>query len=144
MRQRARLATALVALVLLTVACGGSGGDGGASPTPDQGIATTLTDFAIKTAETEAPAGRVSFDLQNDGPSEHTFFLVKTDLADDALPVVDHVVDLGGLDIVAQTGVLTVGAQPSVTEDLSAGAYVMFCNLPGHYESDMHASFTVT
>jgi uncharacterized cupredoxin-like copper-binding protein len=143
MRQRARLATALVAISLFAVACGGSAG-AAASPTPDQGIATTLTDFKIKPAEVEAPAGEVSFDLQNDGPSDHTFFLVKTDLAEDALPVVDHVVDLSGLDIAAQAGVLPFGTHASLTADLSAGTYVMFCNLPGHYESDMHAAFTVT
>ena len=143
MKRCAWLATALVALSLFAAACGGSGA-GAAVATPDEGIATTLTDFEIKPAETETPAGGVSFDLQNDGPSEHTFFLVKTDLADDALPVVDHVVDLGALDIVAQAGVLPFGTEASVSADLSAGPYVMFCNLPGHYESDMHAAFTVT
>jgi uncharacterized cupredoxin-like copper-binding protein len=144
MRRRARLTTALVALSLLTVACGGSGSGAAASPTSDQGIVTTLTDFDIKPAEAEAPAGEISFDLENDGPSEHTFFLVKTDLAEDALPVVDHVVDLGSLDVLAEAGELVFGRETSLTADLSAGTYVMFCDLPGHYESDMHAAFTAT
>lgn len=144
MRHRARLATAIVPLCLVAVACGGSGRGAAASPTPDQGIATVLTDFKIKPAETEAPAGEVSFALQNDGPSQHTFFLVKTDLAEASLPVVDHVVDLGALDVVAQAAQLGFGGHTSVTADLSAGTYVMFCNLPGHYESDMHSAFTVT
>jgi uncharacterized cupredoxin-like copper-binding protein len=143
MRHRARLATALVALLVLGAGCGGSAGASG-SPSPDRGIATTLTDFKITPADTEAPAGQVSFDLENDGPSLHTFFLVKTDLADDALPVTDHVVDLGALEVVAQSGEVAVGVQASVTGDLSAGRYVMFCNLPGHYEAGMHAAFTVT
>jgi uncharacterized cupredoxin-like copper-binding protein len=144
MRKRARLTTALVALSLLTVACGGSGSGAAASPSSDQGIVTTLMDFDIKPAEAEAPAGEISFDLENDGPSEHTFFLVKTDLAEDALPVVDHVVDLGSLDVLAEAGELVFGRETSLTADLSAGTYVMFCDLPGHYESDMHAAFTVT
>lgn len=144
MTQRARLAMAFVALSFLAVACGGSGSDAPASPTPDHGIATTLTDFKIEPAEAEATTGEVTFDLQNDGPSQHTFFLVRTDLAEDSLPVVDHVVDLGALDVVAQADVLGVGAHPSVTADLTPGPYVLFCNLPGHYESDMHAVFTVT
>lgn len=144
MTQRARLATALLALMLLAGACGGSGGGAPASPTPDQGIATTLTDFKIEPAEAEAATGEVTFDLQNDGPSQHTFFLVRTDLAEDSLPVVDHVVDLGDLDVAAEADLLGVGARPSVTVDLTPGPYVLFCNLPGHYESDMHAAFTVT
>jgi uncharacterized cupredoxin-like copper-binding protein len=143
MLQRARLATALVALLLTALACGGSGGADG-SPTPGQGIATTLTDFKITPADTEAAAGEVSFDLENDGPSLHTFFLVNTDLAEDALPVTDHVVDLGALEVVAQSGEVAVGAQAPVTGDLSAGTYVMLCNLPGHYAAGMHAAFTVT
>ncbi len=144
MRHRARLATPVVALCLVAAGCGGSGEGAAANATSDQSIATTLTDFKIKPAETEVPAGEVSFALQNDGPSEHTFFLVKTDLAEASLPVVDHMVDLGALDVVAQVANLGFGTHTSVTADLAAGTYVMFCNLPGHYESDMHTAFTVT
>jgi uncharacterized cupredoxin-like copper-binding protein len=143
MMQRARLATALVALLLAGPACGGSGG-ASESPSPDLGIDTTLSDFKVVAAETEAAAGEVSFDLENDGPSQHTFFLVETDVTEDDLPVVDNVVDLGDLEVVAESGVFDVGARASVTEDLAAGAYVMFCNLPGHYGAGMHAAFTVT
>ncbi|MEO8291875.1 MAG: hypothetical protein ABI635_01950 [Actinomycetota bacterium] len=144
MTPRARLAIALVALGFLCVGCAGSGAQPAATGTPDAGIVTTLTDFKITTAETEAVAGQVAFDLQNDGPSEHTFYLARTDLAEDALPVVDHVVDLGTLDILAKTDLLGVGADASVVAELPAGTYVLFCNLPGHYGSDMHAAFTVT
>jgi uncharacterized cupredoxin-like copper-binding protein len=143
MMQRARLATALVALLLAGPACGGSGG-ASESPTPDLGIDTTLSDFKVVAAETEAAGGEVSFDLENDGPSQHTFFLVETDVIEDDLPVVDNVVDLGDLAVAAESGVIDVGARASVTEDLAAGAYVMFCNLPGHYGAGMHAAFTVT
>jgi uncharacterized cupredoxin-like copper-binding protein len=144
MTNRERLTAALTALSLLAVACGGSGSGAAASSSVDQGIATTLTDFDIRPAEVEAPAGEVSFALENDGPSLHTFFLVRTDLAEDALPVVDHVVDLRALDVLAEAGELVFGGETSLTADLSAGTYVMFCDLPGHYESDMHAAFTAT
>jgi uncharacterized cupredoxin-like copper-binding protein len=144
MTNRERLTAALTALSLLAVACGGSGSGAAASSSVDQGIATTLTDFDIRPAEVEAPAGEVSFALENDGPSLHTFFLVRTDLAEDALPVVDHVVDLRALDVLAEAGELDFGTRASLTADLSVGTYVMFCDLPGHYESDMHAAFTVT
>jgi uncharacterized cupredoxin-like copper-binding protein len=143
MRQRAWLAGALAALSLTVAACGGSGGD--ASPSPSAaGIATTLADFSIKPAEKEAPAGSVTLDLQNDGPSDHTFYVVRTDLADDALPVKDHLVQLGGLDVVAKLDNVPFNAAPSLTLSMTPGAYVFLCIYPGHYESGMFAAFTVT
>lgn len=142
MRQRLCFAAALVLLVVTAAAC--SSDAASSTPSPDAGIATTLTDFMIKPAETEALAGPVTFDLRNDGPSDHSFFLARTDLAEDALPVTDHVVDLDQLDVSGQIDRIEFDAERSLTVDLEAGSYVMFCNLTGHYESDMHAAFTVT
>jgi uncharacterized cupredoxin-like copper-binding protein len=143
MRRRAWIAAPIAVLVVASAACSSTGG---ASPsqTPGTGIAVTLSDFKIKAAETEAPAGPVTFDLTNDGPSDHTFFMVKTDLAEDALPGADHLVQVDQLDIVAEIDRFPEGTERSLTVDLQPGSYVMFCNLTGHYESDMHAAFTVT
>ena len=69
MRQRAWLAAASAALVLFGSACGGSS-EATPSPSDDAGITTTLADFSIKPAEKEATAGSVTFDLENDGPSD--------------------------------------------------------------------------
>lgn len=142
MGNRMWLAAAVVALAGSTLAC--SGNEPAAPPSPEVGIVTTLTDFAIKAAETEASAGEVEFDLVNDGPSDHSFILVRTDRADDDLPVVDHVVDPSQLEVVAEVERIEFEAEHTLAVDLAAGEYVMFCNLPGHYESDMHAAFTVT
>ena len=143
MRRRAWLAAPLAVLVVAGAACSSTGG-ASSSPTPGTGIAVTLSDFKIKAADTEAPAGPVTFDLTNDGPSDHTFFMVKTDLAEDALPVADHLVQVDQLDVVAEIDTFPAGTERSLTVDLQPGGYVMFCNLTGHYESDMHAAFTVT
>jgi uncharacterized cupredoxin-like copper-binding protein len=134
---------ALVALVLAFAACD-SGGEAPATPSPENAIAVTLTDFKIKPAEAETTAGPVTFDLTNDGPSDHTFFLARTDLADDALPVTDHLVDVGRLEVTTQIDRFDFGTERSISLDLEPGEYVMFCNLTGHYESDMHTAFTVT
>jgi uncharacterized cupredoxin-like copper-binding protein len=140
--RRAWLAVALAVVAVAGAACSSSGE---ASPSPSTtGIAVTLSDFKIKPAETETPAGSVTFDLTNDGPSDHTFFMAKTDLADDALPVADHLVQVDQLDVVAEIDTFPAGTDQSLTVDLQPGAYVMFCNLTGHYESDMHTAFTVT
>jgi uncharacterized cupredoxin-like copper-binding protein len=143
MRPSAWLAAVLVVLALASAACSSNDG-ASSSPTTGPSIAVSLSDFKIKAAETEAPAGPVTFDLTNDGPSDHTFFMVKTDLAEDALPVADHLVQVDQLDVVAEIDTFTEGTERSLTVDLQPGSYVMFCNLPGHYESDMHAPFTVT
>ena len=136
------LVAAIVALAGSAVAC--SGGEPTVAPSQDAGIATTLTDFAIKPAEVEAPTGSVTFDLTNDGPSDHSFYLVRTDRAEDELPVVDHVVEVAQLEVVAEVEQVAFEAQQVLSVDLEAGGYVMFCNLAGHYESDMHTVFTVT
>jgi uncharacterized cupredoxin-like copper-binding protein len=140
--RRAWLAVAIALLAVAGAACS-SDGEASSSPSP-AGIATTLSDFTIKPAETEAPAGSVTFDLTNDGPSDHTFFMVKTDLAEDALPVADHLVQVDQLDVVAEIDEFPEGTERSLSIDLEPGGYVMFCNLTGHYESDMHAAFAVT
>ena len=141
--RRAWLAGVAFALVAVTGAACSSSGE--ASPSPSSaGTAVTLSDFKIKPADAEAPAGPVTFDLTNDGPSDHTFFLVKTDLAEDALPVAEHLVQVDQLAVVAEIDRFPVGTDRSLSVDLEPGAYVMFCNLTGHYESDMHTAFTVT
>ena len=142
MRQRVWLATAIVALGVSGVACASDEPAAGVSP--DAGIATTLSDFAIRPAEVEAPAGSVTFDLTNEGPSDDSFLVARTDIAEDELPATDHVVDLEALEVVIQVDEVPFEAESVVSADLEAGDYVMFCALPGHYESDMHTAFTVT
>ena len=36
------------------------------------------------------------------------------------------------------------GANPTLTVDLDAGHYVVFCNLPGHYGLGMHTDLDVS
>ena len=139
---RAWLAVALSVVAVAGAACSSSG-EASPSPSPTV-IAVTLSDFKIKPADTEAPAGSVTFDLTNDGPSDHTFFMAKTALTEDALPVADHLVQVDQLDVVAEIDQFPADTERSLTLDLQPGSYVMFCNLTGHYESDMHTAFTVT
>ena len=107
--RRAWLAVALAVVAVTGAACSSSG-EASPSPSPTA-IAVTLSDFKIKPAETETPAGSVTFDLTNDGPSDHTFFMAKTDLADDALPVADHLVQVDQLDVVAEIDTFPAGTE---------------------------------
>ncbi len=141
MGNRVWLAAAVVALAGSAVACSGD------EPTPlphgsrDRHHPHRFRDQARGGRSSAVP---VTFDLTNQGPSDHSFSLVRTDLAEDALPVADHVVEVGPLEVVAEVERVAFDAEHRLAVELEAGDYVMFCIIPGHYESDMHASFTVT
>jgi uncharacterized cupredoxin-like copper-binding protein len=107
----------------------------------------TLQDFKIRLDRTSAPAGKVSFDVENKGPSTHEFVVFKTDLAPDALPTdANGEVDEHGkgVETVDEIEDIEKGATPSLDVDLEAGTYVVICNLPAHYRQGMRAGFTAT
>ena len=86
--------------------------------------------------------GDVTFDVQNEAEQTHEFVVIKTDLAEDALPLNDEGVDEEGEGVEVIDDVESGGSQ-SLTVDLDAGSYDLICNLPGHYAQGMHAPFTV-
>lgn len=132
----------LAALALIGTAC--SSDDGGGETAGD-GIAVTLRDFAIELGETSAPAGSVTFDVVNDGPSVHEFELIDTDIAADSFEVESGVAATtadGGV-IVDEVEEVAPGTNTGLTVDLEPGTYALVCNIAGHYESGMFTSFTV-
>jgi len=152
-----KFATALMLVGALTVAlaaCSSSDESGEPSYAPSTsgdtggdamgGIATTLKDFAISAAPADAAAGDMTFDIKNDGPSDHEMVIIKTDLAADALPtdnkgevIEDEVEAIDEVEDVAP------GSSVSLSVNLEAGNYVLICNLPGHYAAGMSTAFTV-
>jgi uncharacterized cupredoxin-like copper-binding protein len=124
-------------LVVVSVGCGGDDGD----------VSVTLADFTVTADPTSAPSGDVTFDVTNDAEQTHEFVVVQTDLAPDALPTdEDGNVDEEGEGITPIDEVEDVegGSSQSLTVNLDAGSYVLFCNLPGHYQQGMHTSFTAS
>lgn len=101
-----RISKAMGALLLLTaVIAAACGDDGGSRNTPggsgDGTVGVTLKDFDFSLSRSTAPAGEVTFNITNDGPSVHEFVVFHTDLAADGLATEDGVVDdLDGLDLV--------------------------------------------
>jgi uncharacterized cupredoxin-like copper-binding protein len=111
------------------------------------GVGVTEADFSISLDEDTAPAGDVTFDIQNDAGQTHEFVVFKTDLAPDALPLNDtgDVDEEGeGVTHIDEVEDIAGGSSESLTVKLDAGAYVLICNLPGHYKQGMHTGFTVT
>jgi uncharacterized cupredoxin-like copper-binding protein len=132
-----------LALIAAGAACGDDDDDdGGAS---GGGVGAALSDFKIELDESTAPAGKVTFDIENNGPSTHEFVVFKTDLAADALPTKDGDVDEEGEGVEAIDEVEDIEADSTKTldVDLDAGKYVVICNLPGHYKQGMYDTLTV-
>ncbi len=83
------------------------------------------------------------------GSLGYEFLVVRSDLAADQLPTSDGRVIEDDVEVVAETWVFPGGESPDLTVDLSAGSYVLICNVkpevfPGHYGSGMFTAFTVT
>lgn len=76
---RGRLGTAFLVLLALGLAsCGGG---------EETRVDVTLQEFAVIPAQDSAPAGTITFQVENTGPDDvHEFVVMKTDLAADALP----------------------------------------------------------
>ena len=141
---RMRHLPTLAAALLIATACSGSPGTAATGVAGDGTIVTTEKDFGIALEETSTPAGSTTFDITNDGPSTHEFVVLTTDLAEDALPVDGSTVTEGNLDLVDEAEDIAPGVSTSLTVDLEPGAYVVICNVEGHYGAGMHAALTVT
>jgi uncharacterized cupredoxin-like copper-binding protein len=106
-----------------------------------------VSDFKISTTTNEVPAGLVDITLSNVGPSPHEFLIFKTDLAADKMPLNDegNLNEDSGPPRVFDSGEGTpVGGQTTFHIALTAGQYLMACNLPAHYGKGMHTAFTVS
>ena len=109
-------------------------------------VNATLKDFSITPSVASVPAGKVAFQATNQGPSEHEFVVLKTNLAPESLPVKAGVVteDAKGIENVGEVEDVGSGATKSTTLNLTPGRYLLVCNLPGHFQAGMVASFVVT
>jgi hypothetical protein len=119
------------------------------SPAPSSGAAihVTLRDYRILAVATSAPAGAVSFDVLNRGPSTHEFVVFQTDRQADQLPLggdgltVDE--DSPELRHIGEFSEVDIGRTAALSLRLSPGTYVLVCNLEGHYLGGMYLAMTV-
>ena len=140
----ARITIAAAAIALAGgVGCSSSSSSSSAGGS-DGDISATEKDFSIDLGASSAPAGSVTFNISNEGPSTHEFVIIKTDDAADALPVKDNEVQEDGLNVVDEQEDIAPSTTGVLQTNLEAGSYVIICNLPAHYESGMHTAFTVT
>ena len=165
-----RALAALSILAIAFVACGPGAATtapttagGGATTVPatagatteagSSAVAVTVQEFAVLPEPGSAAAGDVTFKITNKGPDdEHEFVVVRTDLAPDALPTdstgaVDE--EGAGIEVVDEVEEIPVGSSEDLTVNLTAGKYVLICNIydadekEAHYKMGMHVAFTV-
>jgi len=139
-------AAAVATGTVLLAACGGGGGERNTS-TPGGGshVNVTLKEWSLTPDPASVPAGGVTFAATNDGSVEHEMVLLKTDLAADALPIAGGAVDEGAAgDVIDEIPAFASGATQTLTLALEPGAYVLFCNISGHYQQGVWSAFTVT
>jgi uncharacterized cupredoxin-like copper-binding protein len=133
--------------LLSLASCGGGSGTT---------VAVTLQEFAVVPAQDSAPAGSITFDVENKGPEDtHEFVVIKTDLAPDALPTAEDgsVDETGeGIDeVIGEIEDIAPGSKETLKVDLEAGSYVLICNVVEeegadtlvHYALGMRTGFTV-
>ncbi|MDB5538540.1 MAG: hypothetical protein JWQ89_267 [Devosia sp.] len=96
--------------------------------------------------KTEVPAGEVTFKVTNNSSDiVHEMLVVKVADANQPLPYVDGEsrVDEDAAGHLGEVSELDPGDSGSLTLSLDSGTYMLFCNIPGHYQAGMWTLVTV-
>ena len=161
MRGVVRSSAVAFALFGLVTGCGSSGGGssstdaaaGGDVTVPaDAGggtpVAVTAGDKSdvvqfLTVEPVTVAAGKVTFTFKNTGNRQHEMIVLKTDEKADALKVdaEDKVSEDASVGEISETD---QGKTVTKTLDLTAGNYVLVCNIAKHYSQGMRSAFTVT
>jgi hypothetical protein len=126
----------------------------GDSSSSDETVAVTLDEWSVTPESESAAAGRVTFDVANEGDDAHELVVVR---ADDvaSLPLNDdEIVDEEGLPdgaFIGEVEAFPSGESCEGTFDLEPADYVLFCNIAeeeegeieNHFQLGMATEFTV-
>jgi uncharacterized cupredoxin-like copper-binding protein len=114
---------------------------------PGTPVNVLLEDFKVRTNAAFVPAGTVNFRIRNQGPTTHELIVVRSDRAPDELPLQDDGLTVDeegpGINFLEEVEGLDIDDRQTLVLDLTAGNYVLYCNLEGHYLGGMHAAITV-
>ncbi|WP_245268930.1 cupredoxin domain-containing protein [Mesorhizobium loti] len=110
------------------------------------GIDPAKATMGVKALPAVVKAGQVTFNVKND--SKDTIHeMIVMQLADPGkpLPYIDseNRVDEDKAGDKGEVSELDPGKSGTLTVDLTAGKYLLICNVPGHYAAGMWAEFTV-
>ena len=134
----------LLAAALLCPALAGCGeSDAGASARRTVGV--TERDFHIE-APTSLKTGTYTFDVANDGATDHELIIAPTSngalpLRPDGLTVDEEAFETREPGSLEPGG---PGARRTLTVHLAPGRYIFFCNMEGHFMAGMHTEVVVS
>ncbi len=154
---RIALGIAVALATVVFVACGSDDdgtADGAGTAGGDGTVQVTLQEWAVVPDAASAPAGEVTFAIENTGEETHEFVIIRTDLDISELPAAaDGSVDEegSGIEVVDEAEDIASGSSTEVTTDLEPGHYALICNIvegeggehESHYAMGMRAEFTV-
>ncbi len=118
-------------------------------------VTVILKDFSVHPNSAQAKTGRLTFEAVNKGMSTHELVILRTDLRLSDLPrkqakgqsglAPEYLVDEDDIqiDIVEEIEEFPSGTSQKKTVSLRPGHYVLFCNIPGHFDKGMHASIHI-
>jgi uncharacterized cupredoxin-like copper-binding protein len=139
------LALALVlaaAVGTSALAACGDDDDGGSN-----NVNATLKDFSIALDPASSTQGDVNFKIKNNGPSQHEFVVVQTDLDAAKLPYDDQSSTVkeesDGVTSIDEREDINPGKSATLKVNLKPGHYVVFCNIPTHYRQGMYVNLTI-
>lgn len=137
------LTLAALIAVMISILAVGCGGDDEASP-DSRVVDVSLGEWFVRPDKTSAEAGDITLSARNAGTTLHELVVIKTELSADKLPMKDSQVDEDAAgQAIGEIEEFAAGSTEKATLGLSAGKYVFICNITGHYQLGMHASFTV-
>ncbi|WP_395068099.1 plastocyanin/azurin family copper-binding protein [Paraburkholderia silvatlantica] len=112
----------------------------------EQTVNATLLSNSIELGTHNVKAGRITLEVKNAAGNnmEHELVVLKTDLADDALPVSKGEVLERRLNKIGEVEDIAPGKSKRVSFKLAPGHYALICNKPGHYAAGMHTELVVT
>lgn len=131
------------ACLLLMTACAG-----GAQAADGQTVNVVLDEYMVMLDSNSISAGKVTFQIANQGYEKHEFVILRTDLSVDSLPsdtstnkLLEETTDIVHVSELDGVG---PGEQKNLEVVLPPGRYLLVCNYPGHAHQGMVAVLTVT
>jgi uncharacterized cupredoxin-like copper-binding protein len=114
-------------------------------------VNVTLREWAVAPTQPAVKAGKVYFLAENTGPEHpHELVIIRTDVGPLDLPLDDNKVPEDQVDMVDEIEEFAPHSSASLTVDLSAGKYLLICNITeedpaigSHYKKGMVAALTV-
>jgi uncharacterized cupredoxin-like copper-binding protein len=100
----------------------------------------TLKEFTLTPQHPTMAAGKVTFNVTNNGNLTHEFVVLKTDQPAGSLLKGGRADESGN---VGELGDLAPGKSKALSLLLKPGHYALICNLPGHYKAGQYADLNV-